>query len=85
MGEQQIFVEFGAGLLVAGRELHFQRHAGQRRERLPVGGGEGQRNQRGTGVDQLVAELLGETVSEIRRADLGDRQAAGRDHERARR
>ena len=84
MGQQQILDEFAAALLVAGRYAHLERYAGQRRERLPVLLRERQRHERGPRIDELVAELLGDPVTEVGRADLRDRQAAGRDDQCAR-
>ena len=58
-----------------------QRDAGQRHERRPGRGIEGQRHQAGARLDDAVAELLREPMAEVGRADLRDRQAAGGDHE----
>lgn len=84
MGQQQILDEFAAALPVAGRHAYLERHARQRRERLPVLRRERQRHERGPRIDELVAELLRQPVAEVGRADLRNRQAARRDDQGAR-
>ena len=72
-----------APLARAGLDGDLQRHAGQRGERRPAGGVEGQRHQGRPRLDDAVAELPRQPVAEVGGADLRDRQPAGGDHQRA--
>ncbi|KGX49621.1 putative O-sialoglycoendopeptidase domain protein [Burkholderia pseudomallei TSV32] len=84
MGEQDVLDELTAAPLRAGRHPRLERHARQRGERRPRIGRKGQRHERRPRIDELVAELFRDPVSEIGRADLRDRQSARRDDERLR-
>ena len=64
--------------------MHWQRQAGQGRERRPHFGAKGERHQGRAGGHQRQAKLLGDAVAKIGSANFGNRQAAGGDHQRAR-
>ncbi len=74
MGEQQSLVETGA----VGRQTHRQRHAGQR---LEPAFGKGQGHQPGAGRRDRQAELARHVIGQPGRAHLGDRFAAGGQHQ----
>ena len=59
---------------------HRQRQPGQRRIRLPVGGGEGQRHQRRARFDNTQTELFGQPVADVGGTNFRNRQTAASDH-----
>ena len=76
MREQQIFFKHCALLAHAGADVHRQGQTRQRRKRLPIGGVEGERHQRGSGRDDFQSKLLGEAVAQVGSANFGNGQAA---------
>ncbi|MNQ15041.1 hypothetical protein D3C85_280030 [compost metagenome] len=79
--EQQVFKEFAARLALARVQVHFQRHARQLGQCLPLRGIERQRHQRGPRFHHLEAELARDLQAEVGRAQLRNRHAAGRHHQ----
>ncbi len=84
MGEQQVFVEDRRRRRLRRADPHRQRHARKLGERRPAGRVERERHQRRSRLDDAQAELARDPVTEVGRADLRDRQAAGGDHQRTR-
>jgi hypothetical protein len=84
VGEQQVFVEDDAALLLAGFDRDGQRQAGQLGVGRPAVAVERQGDEGRAGLDDAQAELAGDAVAEVCGAYLRDRQPAGGDHDMAR-
>ena len=79
VGEQQLVAEDWFSVTAIDGDAHFGRDAAEAIEAAAVFAVEDERDERGAGFDDAVAEAKGDGVADAGGADLRDGEAAGRD------